>query len=451
MQLLIYRLHLLLELTISSDIILTSLVQFLDALFKNGNCKVRRMHRLVNSVIIFDEIQASPKKCRGLFTSAVEFLVECCNCTVLLCTATQPNLRFKEKPEELITNANELYSTLKRVEYIPQLQPRTYQNAAEDIAAMVRRNNSVLLIVNTKAAACFSFKGVSPALMGACAEKGIGLCFVTQHGRFLARINGPVSGNVLLRKTQYFKADNESEALAIAKSFLLGKIYNGRWCLERVKRDHPMRVDAEIIDNAVEQMMQSLQSLEQAESRSELMGIEGIAAKAYFGAFPQMILRNEDTFVFDGRTRRPPLDPVNAMLSFAYTLLGNEITSALETVGLDPAVGYLHTVRPGRASLALDLLEELRAPLADRFVITQINLGVFTEKDFSIKENGAVFLTDDARKSFLSAWQKRKQETLLHPYLKEKVQWGMVAYVQAMLLSRYLRRDLDAYPPFLWK
>ncbi len=304
---------------------------------------------------------------------------------------------------------------------------------------------------NLEGIACFGYKGVSPALMGACAEKGIGLCFLTQHGRFLARINGPVRGNVLLRETQYFRATDETQSLAIAKSFLLGKIYNGRWCLERVKRDHAMRVNQEVLNGAIEQMLQSLASLEKAETRSELMGIEGIAAKAYFGVFPQMILKNEDTFVFDGRTRRPPLDPVNALLSFAYTLLGNEITGALEAVGLDPAVGFLHTVRPGRASLALDLLEELRAPLADRFVVTQINLGVFTEKDFLKKENGAIFMTDEARKRFLAAWQKRKQETLIHPYLKEKVQWGMVAYAQAMLLSRYLRGDLDAYPPFLWK
>lgn len=304
---------------------------------------------------------------------------------------------------------------------------------------------------NLEGIVCFGYKGVSPALMGACAEKGINLCFLTQHGRFLARITGPVSGNVLLRKTQYFRAADETQSLAIAKSFLLGKIYNGRWCLERVKRDHPMRIDQQKMNDAIGQMLQALTDLENAGSRSELMGIEGIAAKAYFGEFSQMILRNEDVFVFDGRNRRPPLDPVNAMLSFTYTLLGNEIAGALETVGLDPAVGYLHTVRPGRASLALDLLEELRAPLADRFVVKQINLGVFTEKDFSRKENGAVFMTDDARKRFLTAWQKRKQETIEHPYLKEKIQWGMVAYAQAMLLSRHLRGDLDAYPPFLWK
>lgn len=331
--------------------------------------------------------------------------------------------------------------------------PNSYLSLDGENIVLLQEQNELgrIPLHNLEGIVCFGYRGVSPALMGACAEKEIGLCFLTPHGRFLARVTGTVSGNVLLRETQYFRAADEMQSLVIAKSFLLGKIYNGRWCLERVKRDHRMRIDQEKMDEAISQMLCSLACLENAENRGELMGIEGIAAKAYFGEFSQMILRNEDVFVFDGRTRRPPLDPVNAMLSFAYTLLGNEITGALETVGLDPAVGYLHTVRPGRASLALDLLEELRAPLADRFVVTQINLGVFTEKDFLKKENGAIFMTDDARKRFLSAWQKRKQETIVHPYLKEKVQWGIVAYIQAMLLSRYLRGDLDAYPPFLWK
>lgn len=331
--------------------------------------------------------------------------------------------------------------------------PNVYLSLDGENIALLQEHSELgrVPLHNLDGIVCFGYRGVSPALMGACAEKGIGLCFLTQHGRFLARITGPVSGNVLLRETQYFRAADESQSLAIAKSFLLGKIYNGRWCLERVKRDHPMRIEQVKLNNAIEQMMQSLKNLEKAETRSELMGIEGVAAKVYFGEFSQMILRNEDVFVFDGRNRRPPLDPVNAMLSFAYTLLGNDITGALESVGLDPAVGYLHAVRPGRPSLALDLLEELRAPLADRFVITQINLGIFTAKDFLKKENGAIIMTDDARKSFLSAWQKRKQETIVHPYLKEMIPWGMVAYAQAMLLSRFLRGDLDAYPPFLWK
>ena len=298
---------------------------------------------------------------------------------------------------------------------------------------------------------CFGYRGASPALMGACAEKGIGLCFLTQHGRFLARISGPVHGNVLLRDCQYKTASDPSTAVPVARLFLLGKIHNARWCLERTKRDHPMRIDAAAINGAIEQMKTAASAVETAGSREELMGLEGQAAKAYFSVFDQMILKNERDFAFDGRNRRPPLDPVNAMLSFCYTLLGNEIAGALESVGLDPAMGFMHTMRPGRNSLAMDLLEELRAPLADRFVVSQINLGAFTIDDFSVKENGACYLNDDARKRFLSAWQKRKQETITHPFLQEKIPWGLVPYAQAMLLSRWLRGDLDLYPPFLWK
>lgn len=304
---------------------------------------------------------------------------------------------------------------------------------------------------NLEGIVCFGYKGVSPALMGACAERGIGLCFLTPHGHFLARVNGPVSGNVVLRTEQYRRSAVTKASLDIAAMFLTGKIYNARWCVERVKRDHPMRVNQSELDAAIGQMKEMIAAIPTAASREELMGLEGIAAKAYFGVFNQMILRNEQDFQFDGRNRRPPLDPVNAMLSFSYSLLGNETAGALESVGLDPAMGFLHAQRPGRASLALDLLEELRAPLADRFVLSQINLGAFTVKDFSRKENGAYYLNDEARKRFLTEWQKRKQETLIHPYLKERIPWGLVPYAQAMLLARHLRRDLDAYPPFMWK
>lgn len=297
----------------------------------------------------------------------------------------------------------------------------------------------------------FGYRGASPALMGACAERGVGLCFLTRHGRFLSRISGPVQGNVLLRTTQYRTADNPALGLSIAKAFLTGKIYNARWLLEHFCRDHSMRIDTEAMRSSIDQMRLALGMISQAVSCDMLMGVEGSAAKAYFAAFPQMILRSPVDFPFDGRNRRPPLDPVNALLSFTYTLLGNEIAGALESVGLDPAVGFLHSLRPGRKSLALDMLEELRAPLADRFVLSLINLGTITRKDFDQKENGAFFLKDDARRTFLAAWQKRKQDTLTHPYLKEKLAWGLVPYAQAMLLSRHLRGDLDAYPPFLWK
>lgn len=332
-------------------------------------------------------------------------------------------------------------------------QPESYVSLdGENV--VVRCEDEVLGRVplhNLENIVCFGYRGVSPALMGVCAERNIGLCFLSRHGRFLSRISGPAQGNVLLRTEQYRVADDPARSLPIARMLLTGKIYNGRWLLEHFRRDHPMRVDSEAMEGSIQQMKTALRMIPNAASRDRLMGIEGSAAKAYFAAFPHLILRNEADFPFDGRNRRPPLDPVNAMLSFAYALLGNEIAGALEAVGLDPAVGFLHVLRPGRASLALDVLEELRAPLADRFVLSQINLGAVTRKDFEQKENGAFYLKDDARRAFLAAWQKRKQETITHPYLKEKIAWGLVPYAQAMLLSRYLRGDLDGYPPFLWK
>lgn len=306
-------------------------------------------------------------------------------------------------------------------------------------------------LLNLENIVSFGYRGASPRLMGACAERGIGLCFLTQHGRFLARISGPVSGNVLLRTEQYRIAGTETDALPFAKMFLTGKVFNGRWSIERTLRDHTLRVDTDRMKTVIEQMKQALAEIPEALETEKLMGIEGIAAKAYFSVFDQMILKNSDYFRFDGRNRRPPTDPVNALLSFTYSILGNEIAGALESVGLDPAVGFLHKLRPGRASLALDLLEELRAPLADRFVLSLINLGTVTEPDFARKENGAVYLTDEARKRFLAAWQKRKQEEITHPFLKEKIPWGLVPYSQAMMLSRCIRGDLDTYPPFMWK
>ena len=304
---------------------------------------------------------------------------------------------------------------------------------------------------NLGSVVCFGYRGASPALMGACAERGVDLCFLTPHGRFLSRISGPVHGNVLLRKAQYEWAANPEKALDLAGMFLTGKIYNARWRLERVRRDHPQRVDEALILTATTEMRAAMALIGSADSISSLMGLEGIAAKAYFGAFNQMILRSEAAFQFDGRNRRPPMDRVNALLSFAYSLLSNEIAAALEGVGLDPYVGFLHQLRPGRMSLALDLVEELRAPVADRFVLTQINLGAVTPEDFARKENGAFHLKDEARKRFLAAWQAFKQEPLTHPFLKEKIPWGIVPHAQAMLLARFLRGDLDAYPPFFWK
>lgn len=297
----------------------------------------------------------------------------------------------------------------------------------------------------------FGYKGASPALMGACAEKDIGLCFLTPSGRFLARSSGSTRGNVVLREIQVIWSCDPIRSMQVGRLFLIGKIYNCRWVLERALRDHSLRLNEARIREAIDQQKKALDTLKESGSADSLMGVEGLAAKAYFAAFDEMILRNKDDFRFDGRNRRPPLDPVNAMLSFCYTLLANEIISALETVGLDPCIGFFHQIRPGRKSLSLDLLEELRAPVADRFVLSQINLGVITHDDFLIKENGAYILKDDGRQKFLASWQKHKQETLTHPFLKEVLPWGLVPYSQAMLLARYLRGDLDEYPPFLWK
>lgn len=232
---------------------------------------------------------------------------------------------------------------------------------------------------------------------------------------------------------------------------IFGKLYNARWSIERTRRDHGMRVDGELLAGASRQINDLLPQVRQVNAPDELRGLEGVGANAYFKAFDQMILGDKEAFFFHGRSRRPPLDAVNAMLSFAYSLLAHDCASALESVGLDSYVGFLHRDRPGRTSLALDLMEELRPCMADRFVLTLINNRVVKAADFQYMESGAVLLTDEGRKVFLKNWQGRKKETLNHPYLAEKLPWGMIPYIQALLLARYLRGDLDAYPPFLWK
>lgn len=304
---------------------------------------------------------------------------------------------------------------------------------------------------NLEGIVSFGYRGTSPALMGACAEKNISLCYLTPQGKFLARITGKVKGNVILREQQYKSAFDETIGFSIARNCIAGKIYNSRWVLERAIRDHSMQIDAEKVKNASEKLKHSQYLVGESRSKDQLRGFEGEAAKIYFSVFDEMILQQKKDFSFQGRNKRPPLDNVNAMLSFVYTLLTNMITSALETAGLDPYVGFLHTERPGRASLSLDLIEELRPVFADRFVLTLINKRMVAKGDFRQKENGAVLMSDNARKTILTEWQKKKKETLTHPFLKEKVEWGIVPYVQAMLLARYLRGDLDGYPPFLWK
>lgn len=304
---------------------------------------------------------------------------------------------------------------------------------------------------NLEGIVSFGYRGTSPALMGACADRNISLCYVTPQGKFLARVTGKIKGNVILRQQQYESSRDKEISLSIAKNCITGKIYNARWVLERAVRDHSLQINTDQVKTASVHLKQSLEYIRNSQSKEQLRGYEGEAASIYFGVFNELILQQKKDFVFCGRNKRPPLDNINAMLSFVYTLLTNQIASALECVGLDTYIGYLHTERPGRVSLALDLIEELRAPLADRFVLSLINKKVITRKNFKTKENGAVIMDDEARKRLLTEWQNRKKETITHPFLKEKIEWGMVPYVQAMLLARYLRGDLDGYPVFLWK
>lgn len=304
---------------------------------------------------------------------------------------------------------------------------------------------------NLESIIAFGYTGASPALMGACAKRNISLSFMTQSGKFLSRIVGEVRGNVTLRKTQYRLSDNLEESTRIARNFIFGKIYNGRWVIERATRDYSERLDVIKLKRVSEGLAKALNLVLNCENLDELRGYEGESATQYFSVFDDLILQQKDKFFFHGRNKRPPLDNVNAMLSFVYTLLAHDTSAALETVGLDPYVGFMHRDRPGRISLALDLMEELRCVYADRFVISLINKRVVNFNGFTQKEDGAVIMDDDTRKTILQAWQNRKQEKITHPFLQEKLEWGLVPYAQAMLLARFIRGDLDEYPPFLWK
>ncbi len=293
---------------------------------------------------------------------------------------------------------------------------------------------------------CFGQISVSPFLMGFCGEQGIGLAFYTEYGKFLARVQGKQTGNVLLRREQYRWADDNDKSVKIARLMVAAKIANGRSVFMREIRNHG---ENNILSRAISKLAISLRRSEYAKEIAEAMGIEGDAAGTYFGVFNELL--RGSGFTFGGRVRRPPTDPVNALLSFAYTLITHECSSALQGVGLDPYVGFLHQDRPGRVSLALDLMEEFRAPWADRFVLTLINRKQIQLKDFITEASGAVRLKDDARKIFLTAWQERKQVEVQHPYLEEKVRVGLLPHCQAMLLARHIRGDTEFYPPYLAK
>lgn len=295
------------------------------------------------------------------------------------------------------------------------------------------------------------YAGISPALLGKCADKNIFVSFLSRSGKYLASVAGPYNGNVVLRQNQYRAADNEEKCSEIAKNMIMGKLYNSRWVIERATRDYADSLDVEKLKNVSRQIKNAINDAGECTDTSQLRGVEGEAAARYFSVFDDLILQQKSDFSFNGRVKRPPTDYVNAMLSFAYTLLSGMMVSALYCVGLDPYVGFMHKIRPGRASLALDLMEEFRSVYADRFVISLINKKIINKDDFFLKENEAVYFTDDGKRKFIQHWQSKKQTTIVHPYLKEKVQWGVVPYVQALLLSRCLRGDIDGYPPFFWK
>lgn len=296
----------------------------------------------------------------------------------------------------------------------------------------------------------FSYTGASPSLIRKCSEKNVPIVFMNQYGSFMGRTSGKVNGNVLVRKKQYQISDSK-DSILIVRNMILAKVYNSRWILERFTRDHPMQVNCEQLKSVSTYLKEHLKDIRGCEDVDMLRGIEGKMASEYFSIFNELIIQQKENFFFHTRSRRPPLDNVNALLSLSYSLLTSMTTAALEGVGLDPCVGFMHGLRPGRYSLALDLMEELRPVFADRFVIKLINKRILTSKDFQMSEDGAVALTDEGRKVFLKEWQERKKEEIVHPYLGEKLQWGMVPHIQALLLARHIRGDLEEYPPFLWK
>ncbi len=322
----------------------------------------------------------------------------------------------------------------------------------ENVVIKVKDENKFRIpIHNIEGIVCFSFIGASPGLMQLCCERGVSLSFLSEYGKFLGRVTGNVHGNVMLRCTQYKWSDQKSTALRLSQRFITAKIINCRSVLHRALRDHPDSVDKVLLLRIIKLMAQMPERLKHAGDCDTIRGIEGEAAQLYFDGFNELILVNKDDFSMCSRNRRPPTDRINALLSFLYTLLAHEVVAALESVGLDPQVGFLHRLRPGRPSLALDIMEELRPHFADRLAVTLINRNQIGAKGFIVKENGAVLMDDETRKEVLTAWQKRKQEVILHPYLEEKVSFGLVPYIQAMLLSRHMRDDIDDYPPFFWK
>jgi len=346
--------------------------------------------------------------------------------------------------------------TLKMKKYLNTLfvttQGAYLAKEGETVVVRIEREVRLRLPIHTIGGiVCFGNITCSPFLMGFCAERDVAISFLTEYGRFLARVHGPVSGNVLLRREQYRRADDMDVSAQMAKSVLTGKLANCRTVLQRALRDHSAKLNADKVSDASKRIGHSLEHIQSDLPLNVLRGVEGEAAHTYFSAFDHLIISQKEDFVFRERNRRPPLDRVNCLLSFLYTLVLHDVRSALESVGLDPAVGFLHRDRPGRPGLALDLMEEFRPFLADRLTLSLINLNQVQKKGFKEMESGAVLMDDETRKTVLVAYQKRKQDEIFHPFLEEKVTIGLLFHMQALLLARCLRGDLDGYPTFIWK
>jgi CRISPR-associated protein Cas1 len=298
---------------------------------------------------------------------------------------------------------------------------------------------------------CFGNVLCSPFLLGFCAERDVAVSFLSEYGRFLASVRGPVSGNVLLRRRQYRMADDEETTRGIAANVISGKLANCRIVINRTIRDHAAKVNAGALKEASENIGRIIERIPAMHGTDEVRGLEGQAAAEYFRVFDHLIVDQKEDFVFSERNRRPPLDEVNALLSFVYTLLAHDVRSALETVGLDPAVGFLHRDRPGRPGLALDIMEEFRPVIADRLVLSLINRRQLGKKGFTKAANGAVTMDNETRKTVLTEYQSRKQDEIHHPYIEETVPIGLLFFIQANLMARYIRGDIDGYPPFFWR
>lgn len=322
----------------------------------------------------------------------------------------------------------------------------------ETVAVRVEQETRLRVPVHTLSSiVCFGRVSVSPALMHLCGDQQVAVSFLSEQGRFLGRVEGRISGNVLLRRQQYRWADDPEQCAEVARAMVVAKVANCRTVLLRVLRDHAETVEVEEVETASRRLAEIIVRLGEPVPLAEIRGCEGEAARAYFGVFDHLIVAQKSDFFFTQRSRRPPLDPLNALLSFVYTLLTHDVAGALSAVGLDPAVGFLHRDRPGRPGLALDLMEELRPFIADRLVLSLVNRQQIRGKDFRRTETGAVLMDDETRKTVITAYQKRKEEELQHPFLEEKIALGLLPHAQALLLARHIRGDLDGYPPFIWR